>query len=51
MKAKKIEPEYIAIADADSLEPLSEFDPNKKMVALIAAKVGNVRLIDNMIIN
>ena len=51
MKAKKIEPEYIAIADADSLKPLSEFDPNKKMVALIAAKVGNVRLIDNMIIN
>lgn len=51
MIAKKMEPEYISIADAETLEPLNEFDPNKKMVALIAVKLGNVRLIDNMILN
>lgn len=51
MKAKNIEPEYISIADAETLEPLNEFDPKKKMVALIAVKLGNVRLIDNMLLN
>ena len=51
MRAKNIEPEYIAIADAETLEPLSDFEPNKKMVALIAVQLGNVRLIDNMLLN
>lgn len=51
MLAKGIKPEYISIANADSLEPLADFDPAVKMVALIAAWVGSVRLIDNMILN
>lgn len=51
MTAKMMEPEYISIADAETLEPLAEFDTHRKMVALIAVKLGNVRLIDNMLLN
>jgi pantoate--beta-alanine ligase len=51
LKAKGFVPEYISIADADSLEPLNEFDNKRSMVALIATWLGNVRLIDNMILN
>lgn len=49
--AKNIHPEYVSIAEAETLAPLQEFDANKKMVALIAAKIGEIRLIDNMILN
>lgn len=41
--------EYVAIADAQTLEPV---EPNtRRAVALIAAFQGEVRLIDNMILN
>jgi pantoate--beta-alanine ligase len=40
--------EYAAIADADTLEELSA--PHDRMVALVAARVGTTRLIDNMLI-
>lgn len=49
--AKGFAAEYVSIADAESLEPLSHFDGNKKTVALIAAKIGDIRLIDNMMLN
>lgn len=49
--AKNIEPEYVSIAEADTLTPMTNFDISKKMVALIAARIGNIRLIDNMILN
>jgi pantoate--beta-alanine ligase len=48
---KGLQPDYIALADANDLTLLNEYEPGRKMVALIAAKLGNVRLIDNMIIN
>jgi len=48
---KGLTPEYIALADANDLTLLNDFDPNKKMIALVAAKIGDVRLIDNLIIN
>jgi pantoate--beta-alanine ligase len=48
---KGLQPDYIALADADDLTLLNDYEPGRKMVALIAAKLGNVRLIDNMIIN
>jgi pantoate--beta-alanine ligase len=51
MLNKKIEPEYVSIANAETLEPLVDYDASKKMVALIAAKVGEVRLIDNILLN
>lgn len=50
MLAKGLKPEYIELADADTLELLPDFDSNRRMVALIAAWVGNVRLIDNMLL-
>ncbi len=51
LRAKGFEPEYVALADGDSLEPLAEFETGKKQVALIAARLGKVRLIDNMLMN
>ncbi|HUP13546.1 MAG TPA: pantoate--beta-alanine ligase [Niastella sp.] len=42
--------DYVAIADADNLQPALEVN-NKKLVALIAATIGDVRLIDNMPLN
>lgn len=49
--SKNIEPEYIALADAETLMPLEEYDHAKKMVVLIAARTGNVRLIDNLLLH
>ena len=46
--SKGFEPEYIALADYDTLQLLDEFDSNRKMVVLMAASLGGVRLIDNM---
>lgn len=43
--------DYVEIADAENLLPLQQADGNKKAVALIAASLGNVRLIDNMFLN
>ena len=50
MNAKGVTPEYVAIADANDLTILHEFDPSRPTVALIAARVGDVRLIDNMLL-
>jgi pantoate--beta-alanine ligase len=43
-----IEPDYATIADADSLEELTA--PRERMVALVAARVGSTRLIDNLVL-
>ena len=40
--------DYTVIADPDTLEPLAK--PQPRMVALVAAKVGATRLIDNLMI-
>jgi pantoate--beta-alanine ligase len=47
MHAKLI-PEYTILANANTLQELSEFDTSIKMVVLIAAYCEEVRLIDNM---
>lgn len=44
-------PEYVSLADAKTLELLPQYSSGRKMVALIAAKLGPVRLIDNMLLN
>jgi pantoate--beta-alanine ligase len=44
-------PDYVEVADANSLELMDEWDGKQKIVALIAAFINNVRLIDNMVIN
>jgi pantoate--beta-alanine ligase len=51
LAAKGFEPEYVALADATTLELLNEYDSHRKMVVLIAAKIGGIRLIDNMVLN
>jgi len=44
-----VELDYFTIANGDTLEPARSKDENN-LVALVAAKVGSTRLIDNMII-
>lgn len=51
LNAKGVKPEYVALADARDLRLLDEYDPSVPMVALIAARVGDVRLIDNMLLS
>jgi pantoate--beta-alanine ligase len=51
LEEKGFLPEYVSLADAADLSLLEEYDKSKKMVALIAARLGDVRLIDNMVIN
>ena len=43
-----VHPEYFVIADGDTLHPVKQNTTN--FVALVAARVGNTRLIDNMIL-
>lgn len=46
-----LQPEYVEVADAVSLESITDWDNKSKLVALIAAHLGSVRLIDNMELN
>jgi pantoate--beta-alanine ligase len=48
LAAAGVEPEYLAVVDPDSLAPLSALD-GRALVA-VAARVGAVRLIDNVLI-
>ncbi|HTN46818.1 MAG TPA: pantoate--beta-alanine ligase [Flavipsychrobacter sp.] len=50
LKAKGFEPEYVALANAETLELLENYDEHVPMVALIAAKISTIRLIDNMVL-
>ena len=43
--------DYIEIADANNLSPINNWDGKQKIVALIAAFLDEVRLIDNMLLN
>ena len=43
--------DYVSIADADTLQPVKSTTEAGSRVALIAAFIGEVRLIDNMIIS
>lgn len=48
LEEKGFIPGYISLADADNFELLDDFDRNRNMVVLIAAVLGDVRLIDNL---
>ena len=48
--AKGFEPDYVALADARDLTLLNDYKNDIPMVALIAAKIGEIRLIDNMLL-
>lgn len=41
--------DYLQIADADSLLPVS--DKTRQSIVLVAASIGNIRLIDNLLLN
>ena len=41
--------DYVSIADAGTLEPVTNWNGKQKLVALVAAYMNDVRLIDNMI--
>jgi len=47
---KGFEPEYVVLATAEDLTLLEDFAPDKDMVTLIAAKIGDIRLIDNLLL-
>lgn len=43
--------DYVSIADADTLKPASDSQNTRSVVALIAAFIGEVRLIDNIVLD
>lgn len=43
-------PDYVSIADAKTSQPVENWDGGTPLVALIAAFLGEVRLIDNMVL-
>ena len=49
--ASGLKPDYVEIADAENLQLVERWDGQQKLVALIAAYMNEVRLIDNMILN
>ncbi|MCA8833054.1 pantoate--beta-alanine ligase [Hymenobacter pini] len=42
--------EYVAVVDADTLQPLTEWQAGRPVVICLAAHLGGVRLIDNIVI-
>ncbi len=43
--------DYVALANAETLEPVTNNEGNVPLVALVAAFIKDVRLIDNMLLN
>jgi pantoate--beta-alanine ligase len=50
LTAKGFEPEYVALGEANTLQPLEVYQPELPAVVLIAAKIGGIRLIDNILL-
>jgi len=50
LEQKGLSPEYVHVAKAENLELIERWDGQTQLVALIAAYMGKVRLIDNMIL-
>ncbi|WP_222166817.1 pantoate--beta-alanine ligase [Edaphocola aurantiacus] len=48
LEHKGFRPDYVTLADADTLEILEDYSPSRNMIALIAAFIGDIRLIDNL---
>ena len=46
-----ITPVYVEIADAQTLQPLAEYVPGRAVVLCLAAHLGGVRLIDNVVVD
>ena len=43
-------PEYVEVADAQTLQPLEQYVPGRAVVLCLAAHLGGVRLIDNVVV-
>ncbi|MDO7848954.1 pantoate--beta-alanine ligase [Hymenobacter sp. M29] len=43
-------PEYVEVADAQTLQPLAAYAPGRAVVLCLAAHLGGVRLIDNVVV-
>jgi len=43
--------EYLAVVDAQTLQPLTEWQPGHPVAFCLAAQLGGVRLIDNIVVN
>lgn len=43
--------DYVAIADAETLSPIDKWNGRQQLVALVAAFLDDIRLIDNMVLN
>lgn len=50
LEAAGFKPDYVEIADAVTLELLDEWDGKRPLVALVAAFLNQVRLIDNLLL-
>ena len=51
LETKGFKVEYLELAKKNNLEIVSHFNPGEKLIILIAAFLGDVRLIDNLLIN
>ncbi len=51
LEIKNVTLEYISIVDAENMTEVSEINENSKQLMIIALRIGNTRLIDNMFIN
>ena len=51
LQQKGIRPDYVEIADAQTLKPINEWDSRINILGLAAAYVDGVRLIDNIILS
>ncbi|WP_375419122.1 pantoate--beta-alanine ligase [uncultured Hymenobacter sp.] len=45
-----ITPEYFEVADAQTLQPLQQYEPGRAVVLCLAAHLDGVRLIDNVVV-
>lgn len=51
LQKKGFKADYVEIANATTLKPINEWDARTNILGLVAAYIGNVRLIDNMMLN
>lgn len=43
-------PEYVEVADAHTLQPITSYEPGRAVVLCVAAHLAGVRLIDNIVV-